>query len=85
MARRVHAHVQEAPIVGKWPLKKLGDHLATVAEHASFPCPACSRRGEVHVYTNGARWPCGHTRSLPPLPQQHPNSRRPKEPPCPDP
>ena len=79
MARRVREHVQAAPVVDTWPLERLGGYLGTVREHAAFPCPVCSCRGEVRVYTNATRWPCGHTRSLPPLPSQHPNSRRTKE------
>jgi hypothetical protein len=44
----------------------LGEHLHQVT--ACAPCPFCAHPGPMDVHETAVRWPCGHTRPLPPLP-----------------
>lgn len=52
--------------LGQLPTTRLGGLLNTVRV-ATFPCPQCTTTGPLQVYVPAVRWPCGHTRSLPPI------------------
>lgn len=70
-SERVSYHgstARAAVLVGTTPVTKLGVRMLTVGS-PPFPCPKCGvHSSRMWVYEKGVRWPCGHTRSLPPLP-----------------
>lgn len=56
--------------------KNLGKHLNRVE---SSMCTTCRVPGHMDVFEVALRWPCGHTRELPPLPKMiRAANRRPK-------
>jgi hypothetical protein len=58
--------IRQPIVIGRVPASELGA-LLNVVERPTFPCPECDIRGPLAVYVPAVRWPCGHTRSLPPL------------------
>jgi hypothetical protein len=58
--------IRRPVVIEQVPKARLGLLLNTV-ERPTVPCPACSTSGPLAVYLPAVRWPCGHTRSLPPI------------------
>jgi hypothetical protein len=62
--------IRQPVVVGRMSKRRLGA-LINVVDDPLFECPECWTPGPVEVYAPAVRWPCGHTRSLPPLPRDH--------------
>jgi len=58
--------LREPAVVGAIPRAELGLRLNWVAR-PSYGCPSCGAYGPMEVYVPAVRWPCAHTRTLPPL------------------
>lgn len=58
--------IRQPVVIGRTPKDRLGVQLNLV-DRPAFPCPECDTDGPMGVYVLAVRWPCGHTRSLPPL------------------
>lgn len=58
--------MRQPVVIGRTPTSRLGVMLNLV-DHPAFPCPECDVTGPLAVYVPAVRWPCGHTRSLPPI------------------
>jgi hypothetical protein len=58
--------IRRPVVIGRTPANRLGV-LLNLVDHPAFPCPRCDTGGPLAVYLPAVRWPCGHTRSLPPI------------------
>lgn len=52
-------------LVGRATNAELGKEIHKVPDRL---CPVCEKTGLMRICERGVRWPCGHTRSLPPPP-----------------
>jgi hypothetical protein len=71
-----NGYLRNPVVIGCTPKTRLGV-LLNLVDRPAFPCPECDTGGPLAVYVPAVRWPCGHTRSLPPI---HTNSRPAQQP-----
>lgn len=63
--RTVETHIADIRL-GKTPREQLGNRIHVI-DNPVAACPVCAHGGPVQVFAAAVRWPCGHTRSVPPI------------------